>query len=271
MRVQMWCDMEGVAGISRWEQVSYGSPLYEEGRRLYTAEINAAVRGAKRAGATEIIVIDGHGAGGPCSMNSFLKESLESGAEYITGYRWGCYVDALSAGCDALLLPGAHARAGSPLGGLSHTMSETNWVLATINGIPVGESGIIAGIAGHFNTPVVFVSGDDVTCTEVADLVGASVVQAPVKKALGRFTARHLAPVDACRLIEDRVAQSLTAKSNWPKPWNPGSPVELRVEVHHPDALSQYLHRTGVEIVDARTVISRGANVWQAWDQLWVR
>jgi D-amino peptidase len=135
----------------------------------------------------------------------------------------------------------------------------------------VGESGIIAGIAGHFNTPVVFVSGDDVTCTEVADLVGASVVQAPVKKALGRFTARHLAPVDACRLIEDRVAQSLTAKSNWPKPWNPGSPVELRVEVHHPDALSQYLHRTGVEIVDARTVISRGANVWQAWDQLWVR
>src|SRR2546421_721826 len=56
MRVMLWCDMEGVAGISVWEQVNGGAALYEEGRRLYTAEVNAAVRGAKRAGATEIVV-----------------------------------------------------------------------------------------------------------------------------------------------------------------------------------------------------------------------
>ncbi|MFP6642693.1 MAG: hypothetical protein VCF24_03895 [Candidatus Latescibacterota bacterium] len=35
--------------------------MYEEGRRLYT-EINAAVRGARSAGADEIIVVDCHGA-----------------------------------------------------------------------------------------------------------------------------------------------------------------------------------------------------------------
>ena len=51
MRVQMWCDMEGVAGITQWAQVNHDSPLYPEGQRLYTEEINAAVRGAKRAGA----------------------------------------------------------------------------------------------------------------------------------------------------------------------------------------------------------------------------
>ena len=47
--------MEGVSGIVKWEQVSGGESLYEEGRKLYTQEISAAVRGAKAAGATEIV------------------------------------------------------------------------------------------------------------------------------------------------------------------------------------------------------------------------
>ena len=57
-------DMEGVSGIVTWQQVN-GSPdpMYQEGRRLYTEEINAAVRGAKAAGATEVVAVDCHGAG----------------------------------------------------------------------------------------------------------------------------------------------------------------------------------------------------------------
>ena len=46
MRVQIMTDMEGVSGIISWDQVTGGKPVYEEGRRLYTEEINAAVRGA---------------------------------------------------------------------------------------------------------------------------------------------------------------------------------------------------------------------------------
>ena len=46
----MISDMEGVAGIVRWQQVGGGEPMYDEGRRLYTEEINAAVRGARAAG-----------------------------------------------------------------------------------------------------------------------------------------------------------------------------------------------------------------------------
>jgi hypothetical protein len=57
MRVLIMSDMEGVSGIVVWDQVTGGSPMYEEGRKLYTEEINAAVRGAKRAGAEEIVVV----------------------------------------------------------------------------------------------------------------------------------------------------------------------------------------------------------------------
>src|SRR5205807_1395762 len=123
-------DMEGVAGISVWEQVNGGAALYEEGRRLYTAEVNAAVRGAKRAGATEIVVIDGHGAGGPYSFKSLLPERLESGAEYVLGYTWARYIDPLTAGCDASLFVGAHAMAEACEkieAGVHESLSSRNW------------------------------------------------------------------------------------------------------------------------------------------------
>lgn len=269
MKVQMWCDMEGVAGIINWGQVNFGAPLYEEGRRLYTEEINAAVRGAKRAGATEIIVIDGHGAGGAGTMNSWCKDLLEPGAEYITGYRWGCYVEALKSGCDAMVLPGAHAMAGTPDGVLCHTMSSEQWVNATMNGVKVGESGIIASIAGHFGVPCVFVSGDKATCKEVSELVGESIVKAQVKIGLTRYSARSLAPKDACDLIETKVYESLTNSKNWPKPYEAGSPCEFKVEMATPDQSNQYRGREGVEILNPRTVRSVGQNAWECWDKFW--
>jgi hypothetical protein len=76
MCVLIMSDMEGVSGIVTWSQVTGGHLMYEEGRKLYTGEINAAVRGAKRAGATEIVAVDCHGAGQDWSFNSFVPELL---------------------------------------------------------------------------------------------------------------------------------------------------------------------------------------------------
>ena len=81
MRVQVISDMEGAAGITKWEQVTGGEELYEEGRKLYTAEINGAVRGAKAAGATEIVVMDCHGAGKGWTFNSLVPELLDPACE----------------------------------------------------------------------------------------------------------------------------------------------------------------------------------------------
>src|SRR6266581_812297 len=77
MKVHVISDMEGVAGIVKWQQTSGGDPMYEEGRRLYTEEINAAVRGAKAAGATEIVVVDCHGAGKDWTFNSLVPELID--------------------------------------------------------------------------------------------------------------------------------------------------------------------------------------------------
>jgi len=93
MRVLIMSDMEGVSGIVVWEQVNGGAPLYEEGRRLYTQEINAAVRGAKAAGATEIVVVDCHGAGGGWTFNSLLPELLHPDCEWVAHHAWSRYTD----------------------------------------------------------------------------------------------------------------------------------------------------------------------------------
>ena len=82
MRVMIWGDMEGVACVTSWEQVSGGAVQYQECRVLYTKEMNAAARAAKRAGATEIYAVDNHGAGGGFSFNDvFPMESRLTAAQ----------------------------------------------------------------------------------------------------------------------------------------------------------------------------------------------
>lgn len=270
MRVVFWTDMEGIGGILHWDHVNGGSPLYEEGRRLYTGEISAAVRGAKRGGATSILAVDGHGAGQCWTFNSWIKDQLEPGAQYVSGHRWGCYVDPFKDECDALLVVGAHAMGGTADGVLSHTMSASSWYSCWINGRETGEVGLMAAIAGSFDIPLIFVSGDEAVCRETRAFVGDSVVTAPVKKGLGRFTARYLPAHDSQALIESKVAQALSDKSKWPKPLKLESPVELKIEFMHPDRTNDFRgNREGIEIVGPRTVVSRGPDFWTVWNQFW--
>ena len=268
MRVIILCDMEGISCIETWEQVNSGTAFYQESRKLYTDEMNAAVRGARAAGAHEVIVVDCHGAGGGYTFKSFLPERLELGAEYVFGYPWARYITPFEQGCDAILFVGAHAMAGTPNGVLCHTVSSESWHNAWINNTLVGESGILAAVAGCWDVPAIFVSGDDVTCQEVRTLLGAEVVTAPVKIGLGRFSARSMAPKDACALIEMRVAQALSMR-NWPKPYKVKAPVTFRVELATPDRVHDFMGRTGVRIEGPRMVSSTADTFWQAWDQFW--
>jgi D-amino peptidase len=270
VRVVIWVDMEGIAGIEVWGQVNGGSPQYEEGRRLMTGEVNAAVRGAKAAGADDIIVIDCHGAGGSYSFKSLIPERLEPGASYVLGHAWCRYVEPLKEGCDAALLVGAHAMAGTPDGVMCHTVSSEAWYNAWINDTLVGESGIEAAICGVWDVPVVFVSGDTATCREVTELLGPKVVTAPVKEGLDRYSAKTLGHTQACDLIESRVQDALST-GDWPDPWKPSSPVTFTVELAAPDHTKDFMGRPGVEVVAPRKVVARGENFWELWDNFWYR
>ena len=153
MRVHVISDMEGVAGIVKWEQTTGGESLYEEGRKLYTEEINAAVRGAKAAGATEIVVMDCHGAGKGWTFNSLIPEDLDPACEFVVQDEWTEYTAFLEEGCDAALFVGMHSRAGTPDGVMNHTISGSDFQNLWFNGTLVGETGINAALCGTWAAP----------------------------------------------------------------------------------------------------------------------
>src|SRR5919201_2739559 len=201
--------MEGVAGIVRPEQVTGGDPMYEEGRRLYTEEINAAVRGARAAGATEIVVMDCHGAGEGFTFNSLIADQLDPDCEFVVQEHWTEYTEFLEQGCDAALFVGMHAMAGTRDGVLNHTVSGRSWQNLFFNGTRVGETGINAALCGTWGAPVLLVTGDEAVCREATELLGPGLTTVPVKWGLGLTSARMIPPVRARELIEAAAKEAL--------------------------------------------------------------
>jgi D-amino peptidase len=264
VRVHVISDMEGVSGIVKGPQTTGGAPLYEEGRRLYTEEINAAVRGAKAAGATEIVVMDCHGAGKEFSFNSLLPELLDPACEWVVQDEWTEYTEFLEEGCDAALLVGMHAMAGTRRGGMNHTVSGMDYFNLWFNGTRVGETGIHAALCGTWGCPVLLVTGDDAACAEGTALLGDGLTTVAVKRGIGANSARQIPPVRARELIE---AGARTALSDLGAvtPWDVGSPCEIRVEFKHTKAADDLRFREGVERVDDRTISITRPSWWEAW------
>jgi D-amino peptidase len=266
VRVIVISDMEGVAGITKWEQVDGGEPLFEEGRKLYTEEINAAVRGAKAAGATEIVVMDCHGAGKGWTFNSLLPELLDADCEWVVQDEWTEYTEFLEQGCEAALFVAMHAKAGTPDGLQSHTISSKDYRDLRFNGVSVGETGINAALCGTWRCPVVLVTGDQAACREAADLLGPELVTVQVKQALGRFSARHVSPSRAQALIEAGARTAVEKRSSI-QPYDPGRPCEIEADFSTSDLVEKYRYRQGCEILRPLTVVSRADDWWAAWRQ----
>ena len=233
MRVHVISDLEGVSGIVKGPQTAGGEPLYEEARKLYTEEINAAVRGAKSAGATEIVVMDCHGAGREWSFNSLVPELLDPDCEFVVQDNWTEYTAFLEEGCDAALLVGMHAMAGTRAGVINHTVSGQDYFNLRFNGTLVGETGIHAALCGTWGCPVLLVTGDDAACAEGRELLGDGLTTVAVKIGLGAASARQIPPVRARGMIEDGAKRALSDLGAV-EPWSPGSPCEIRVEFKQP-------------------------------------
>jgi D-amino peptidase len=269
MRIHVISDLEGVSGITRWEQVAGGAPMYEEARRLYTEEINAAVRGARAAGATEVVVMDHHGAGKEWSFNSLIPDLLDPGCDFVVQRSWTEYSAFLERGCDACLLVGMHARAGTPDGLMNHTISTSAFQNLWFNDVLVGEIGINAAFCGAFGCPVLLVTGDAASCRESSELLGPGLTTVAVKEAFGRTSARHVAPLRARSMIEE-AARACLGDPRAVAPYDPGRPCEIRAEFVNTAAFDDYRRRAGVEAVGERAVVSRAGDFWTAWRQLYL-
>ena len=206
MKVFISADIEGVSGVVDSEfQTTVTGRDYEKARRLMTLDVNAAIAGAYDGGATEVVVSDGHGAS---NMRNLLLEELDERAEAVVGSpKPLTQMAGIGAGFGVVFFVGYHARMGSD-GILSHTIMSQTVAGISVNGRPVGETGINALIAGGFGVPIGLVTGDQCLAAEARELL-PWVDTVVVKHALTRTSARCLAPGRARAMIREAAARSV--------------------------------------------------------------
>ena len=194
MKLLIACDMEGLPGVVNWDHVTTTHPEYNRYRKIMTDSVNAAIDGAYAAGAEAVLIADGHAAG-----RNILIEALDPRAQVNLGSNYPyAMVKGIETGVEAVIYVGYHARAGTVNAVLCHTWSGT---IANVwlNDILVGEIGLNAAVCGHFNTPVIGISGDQSACAEAVELLGP-LETAIVKRAFSHAGAECLsAPTVAAK------------------------------------------------------------------------
>jgi D-amino peptidase len=221
--------MEGISGISDWHQIFAGCKEFEGfGRIQVTEDVNAAVRGLRAAGATEIRVVDFHGSGGP--SKNIIPEKLERGVRlYQERNLPGRLKKAVSSPIAAAVFIGFHAMAGTTDGFLRHTISLDPRI--RINGKPVGETAINAYALAEHDIPVIMATGDQALARESSRLLpGIETVQ--VKTSKDSRTTECLPLAKARRLIEKAAERALSRIGNF-RPLRVTKPV--KVDFSFPD------------------------------------
>ena len=234
MKVFIVSDIEGVSGVTKPGQTIGGAPMYEESRRLYTEEINAAVRGAKAAGATEIVVMDCHGAGDEWDFNSLIPELLDEACDFVVQDEWTEYTAFLESGADAALFVGMHADGrDAPRRDEPHRLGP-GLAEPLVQRRPRRRDRDQRGALRQLGLP-----GADGHGRRRRLRRGARPARprrcspSPSSRGFGAQSARNIAPLRARALIEDGARQAL-ADLTAVEPYLPGQPVRDpgRVQEH---------------------------------------
>jgi D-amino peptidase len=253
-RVFVITDAEGVAGVCRQDQTD---PKDAEMRQLLTGEINAAVQGFIDGGADEVTVWDGHDG-----SQTLSALTIEPRARLVMGGLGPAML--LDRGYTSVAFIGQHARANTPRGVMAHSYSSLGIQNMLMNGKPVGEIETRTALAGWFNIPVIFLSGDKAAADQLREIVPDAEF-AVVKEGLGNYGCNTLSADSSRRLIRERAAAAM-AKAAKVKAYRVEGPVTIQIEYTSRSALNpESAPRPGAEILDARTVRYRGKDFMEAW------
>lgn len=253
MKICIVTDMEGLAGVDDWEQcyaTDDFAPAYLHGLAQLAADTNAAVAGCFDAGATEVVVWDGHGRNG---QKAFTRVGLDPRAT-LRRLELGkpIRLDGLDQNTTAVVMVGQHAMAGTLGGFLDHTQCPKEICRYLINGEEHGEMSQFALHAGAFGVPLVHVSGDEALCAEARRLF-PWVASTRTKRARGWETCELDPVADVRAQIRRDVAAALPPRAT-AKSWTVPTPIEITVEYAWSALADRIAAMPGVRRLHARTV-----------------
>jgi D-amino peptidase len=263
MRLYLSTDMEGVAGVSSWQQVDARTPHPEYAiyRRYYTREVAAAIDGARRSGAADVLVNDSHGP-----MRNFLFEDLPENIRVVFGNRkpFSMVQDAQS--FDGAFFVGYHGAIGDADAVLCHTYTPSVIYELHLNGICCSEATINAALLGAWGVPLLMVTGDRTTVEGVQERM-PWVHGVIVKESIGTLSANSISPAAACRAIADGAAYAVANAAN-AQPYVIEPPIEMIVRLTKTEqadyvAMIPSFERTGAR--EVRFVASDMESIFKAF------
>ena len=249
-------DMEGIAGVVQPAQLGPDGFEYAKAREWATGEVNAAILGARAAGATEFVVCDSHG-----NAQNLLIDQLPDDVRVVRGFpRPLEMMQGIDETFDAVLFIGYHASEWTAGAVRSHTMSSAKLLGIKLNGQEVMEAVFNAAIAGHFGVPVIFMSGDRLAVTQFQKTI-PSVEGVVLKEPYGFHSAMTVTPAKARQLIRDGVARAL-GKSG-AQAFRVKTPIDLEVGFKLTPDAEKAAFVPGLSRVDAHTVRGTFADILQ--------
>jgi len=204
MHIFVSVDMEGISGVTMWQQVMRKEPEYAEARERMIADTNVVIDAAFEAGAGDVVVNDAHDR-----MGNLVLSKLNPKARLISGQTKPLGMMQGVEGSDAALFVGYHARMGTTPAVMDHTLFGSTISRIRVNEREVGEPELNALLAGEFGVPVVFLSGDDTVCELAKRDIGPWLRTAAVKTAIGRGAAESLHPDVTAGLLRRGVLDAL--------------------------------------------------------------
>ncbi len=207
----------------QFAQTREAGPLNDKAKEYLMGDIAAVVRGLRAGGATDIVVLDGHGSG------AFVPHLMAPGARYITGRpRSGPLTD-LDGSFAGMVQVAAHAMNATADGVLCHTQSSKTENRYWYNGVESGEQAQCAAIAGGYGVPTIMVTGDEAACREATKFFGPDCVTVAVKRGLSREAA-ELYPFDEARQALYRGAKRAMAAIGKCQPYKISVPIQAKKE-----------------------------------------
>jgi D-amino peptidase len=235
MKIYISADIEGITGVTHWDETDLNKPSCQPFRQQMTAEVAAACQGALQAGAKEIWVKDAHDTG-----RNISAADLPQQAKLLRGWSGHPFgmLESLDESFQALALIGYHSRASSGASPLAHTMSGSITYMK-INDRFASEFLIAAYTAALVKVPLVLVSGDEGLCLEVFEF-HPEIRTAVVKSGSGdgtvastRWLSAHPKGVRAGKrtyalLPSPSTSASRCASAATPMPTKPASTQQRR-------------------------------------------
>lgn len=246
MKLFISADIEGCAGTTLAQETHKEEAVYQKFARQMTDEVAAVCEAALSAGASEIVVKDGHG--------DATNIDIMKMPEHVTLIRGKSghpinMMFGIDESFDAVLFVGYHAPAGNSGNTLSHTSTgNSNYIL--MNGQYMSEFMLNSYTAAMYGVPVVFLSGDQAIC-EIAKEMVPGITTAASKRCYGGSTV-NVSPAEFIGQLKTQVKEALAQDFNECHVELPG---HFEYEVNYKDLKKAYQMSffPGMKRVDART------------------